>query len=49
VTDKIVKDEYEVLGPDGEIVAGKMHKKAGHKASGSVDEDEYEFVSAEVL
>lgn len=44
VTDKIVKDEYEVLDSDGEPVAPRLPKKAVSKVPAVVDEDDYEFV-----
>jgi len=42
-TDKLVKDEYEVLNSDGEPVLSKGLKK-GSKPVASKDDDEYEFV-----
>jgi len=42
-TDKLVKDEYEVLNSDGEPVITQACKK-GSKHNASKDDDEYEFV-----
>ena len=42
-TDKLVKEEYEVLNSDGEPVLSKGPKK-GSKQIASKDDDEYEFV-----
>jgi hypothetical protein len=42
-TDKLVKEEYEVLNSDGEPVLSKGPKK-GSKQAASKDDDEYEFV-----
>jgi hypothetical protein len=42
-TDKLVKDEYEVLNSDGEPVVTQACKK-GSKSNASKDDDEYEFV-----
>ena len=49
VTDKLLKDEYEVLDDAGEPVPVAVHKaaKAGKKTAADgvvVNEDEYEFV-----
>lgn len=41
-TDKLIKEEYEVLGADGEAVAAGS-SKAGEKAV-HADEEDYEFV-----
>lgn len=40
-TDKLVKEEYEVLDNEGEAVAINMARKGRH---GVAEEDEYEFV-----
>lgn len=43
-TEKLVRDEYEVLGSDGEAVANQAGKKAGKASDALPEEDEYEFV-----
>ena len=46
-TDRIIKNEYEVLGSDGEAVEAKAKHKAGTTAAApptALDEAEYEFV-----
>jgi len=45
VTDKLVKDEYEVLNSDGEPIPRTPIKKGGrHSSMTEVEEDDYEFV-----
>jgi len=45
MTDKLVKDEYEVLNSDGEFVPRSPIKKGGKRAAiHEQEEDDYEFV-----
>ena len=41
-TDKLIKEEYEVLDTDGESVASGPSRKG--KKGAAVDEEDYEFV-----
>lgn len=43
-TEKLVRDEYEILGQDGEPLPTKAGKKAQKSAEISVEEDDYEFI-----
>jgi hypothetical protein len=43
-TEKLVRDEYEILDSDGEPVATKTGKKFHKADNASVEEDDYEFV-----
>lgn len=43
-TDKLVKEEYEVLNTDGEPIASGPSGKGANKKDAAADEEDYEFV-----